>query len=54
MGESQSSEQPQDTVVGQPSGPGHAIMARLDLDAPLGRNVRIASHENEKPPHEKV
>lgn len=24
---------PKDTVVGQPSGPGHAIMARLDLDA---------------------
>lgn len=27
---------PGDQAPGQPGGPGHAIMARLDLDPPLG------------------
>ena len=33
MREAMTKNDPKDTVVGQPSGPGHAIMARLDLDA---------------------
>eukprot|EP00435_Cladocopium_sp_Y103_P000576 s1152_g1.t1 len=33
MRDAMTKNDPKDTVVGQPSGPGHAIMARLDLDA---------------------
>lgn len=33
MRDAMTKNNPKDTVVGQPSGPGHAIMARLDLDA---------------------
>ncbi len=39
MREAMTKNDPKDTVVGQPSGPGHAIMARLDLDAHGGQEI---------------
>ena len=53
MREAMTKNDPKDTVVGQPSGPGHAIMARLDLDAHGGQEISRERLEMERVPEGK-